>query len=303
MKEEQWKQELSLEQPFCVPNLCENLLTHSMAISSIKSNLLNHDGNGLIRLGGYCIQVTRKEDSSSSQAQFHVIVCHLFDHKMAVLTTNSLGDSLQEIDMTGYAGNTVLDLDRSGRRWEGGVLNNLPFGYGCEYSEKDNLLYQGFRMGSMNVCYGTEYRDSSVSNQRLFSGHYFNGKRHGLGVMYDLQGEVDYEGEWGDDKPVKTASIDILTCIPSGDEIVLSIEQLVIGSNIGNTDKVPLLRISPFFSHLKSIHVGANSFKQTHRFMLDGLVALEEVVCDYGSFLALESKDSKSKYVIERCTK
>lgn len=302
MKEEQWQQQSSLHQPFCVPNLCENLLTHSMAISSIKSNLLNHDGNGLIRLGGYCIQVTRKEESSASasasaptQSQFHVIICHLFDHKMAVLTANSLGDNLQEIDMTGYVDNAVIDLARSGRRWEGGMLNNLPFGYGCEYSDNDNLIYQGFRMGSMNVCYGTEYRDSSVSNQRLFSGHFFNGKRHSLGVMYDLQGEVDYEGEWSDNNTVKTESIDILTCIPGGDEIVLSIEQLVIGSNIGNTDKIPLLRISPFFSHLKSIHIGANSFKQTHGFVLDGLVALEEVICDYGSFLALESKDSKSK--------
>ena len=269
-----------------------------MAISSIKSNLLNHDGNGLIRLGGYCIQVTRKEEvsaSASSQSQFHVIICHLFDHKMAVLTANSLGDNLQEIDMTGYVDNAVIDLARTGRRWEGGMLNNLPFGYGCEYSDNDNLIYQGFRMGSMNVCYGTEYRDSSVSNQRLFSGHFFNGKRHSLGVMYDLQGEVDYEGEWSDNNTVKTESIDILTCIPGGDEIVLSIEQLVIGSNIGNTDKIPLLRISPFFSHLKSIHIGANSFKQTHGCVLDGLVALEEVICDYGSFLALESKDSKSK--------
>ena len=268
-----------------------------MAISSIKSNLLNHDGNGLIRLGGYCIQVTRKEEASasaSSQSQFHVIICHLFDHKMAVLTANSLGDNLQEIDMTGYVDNAVIDLARTGRRWEGGMLNNLPFGYGCEYSDNDNLIYQGFRMGSMNVCYGTEYRDSSISNRRLFSGHFFNGKRHSLGVMYDLQGEIDYEGEWND-TAVKSTSIDILTCIPDGDEIVLSIEQLVIGSNIGNTDKVPLLRISPFFSHLRSIHIGANSFKQTHGFVLDGLIALEELICDYGSFLALESKDSKSK--------
>ena len=294
MKEEQWKEKSSLHQPFSVLNLCENVLSHPMAISFIKSNLLNHDGNGLIRLGGYCIQVTRTEEPS---AQFQVIICHLFDHKMAVVTTNSLGENLREIDMTDYINNTVIDLSRSGRRWEGGMLNNLPFGYGCEYSDKDNLIFQGFRMGSMNVCYGTEYRDSSVSNHRLFSGHFFNGKRHGLGVVYDLQGEVDYEGEWEDDKAVKTAPMDILSCIPGGDEIVLSMEQLVIGSNIGNTDKIPILRISPFFSHLKSIHIGANSFKQTREFVLDGLGALEEVLCDYGSFLALEGKDSKPKYV------
>ena len=40
--------------------------------------------------------------------------------------------------------NVIIDLNTEGRRWEGGELNGKPFGFGVEYSEKGNLVYEGF---------------------------------------------------------------------------------------------------------------------------------------------------------------
>ena len=64
--------------------------------------------------------------------------------RMAVLTAESLGSELVEMDCSGMRENVIIDLNEEGRRWEGGELNGKPFGFGREYSENDNLVYEGF---------------------------------------------------------------------------------------------------------------------------------------------------------------
>ena len=40
--------------------------------------------------------------------------------------------------------NMILDLDREGTRWEGGVLDHTPNGWGRLYNKDDWLVYEGF---------------------------------------------------------------------------------------------------------------------------------------------------------------
>ena len=56
------------------------------------------------------------------------------------------------------------------------------------------------------VCYGKEYRgirENNTSDNRLvYEGGYWNGVRYGIGKSYDMNGDVEYEGEWIDNLPV-----------------------------------------------------------------------------------------------------
>lgn len=39
-----------------------------------------------------------------------------------------------------------IDLDSKGRRWEGSVIDNKPYGYGAIYNEEENREYEGFML-------------------------------------------------------------------------------------------------------------------------------------------------------------
>ena len=51
----------------------------------------------------------------------------------------------------------VLNLSDDGERWEGDVLDNQPYGWGVLYDSENRMVYEGFRIGKVNVCYGTQY--------------------------------------------------------------------------------------------------------------------------------------------------
>ena len=72
--------------------------------------------------------------------------------------------------VNGIEPNEVLNLSDDGERWEGDVLNNQPCGWGVLYDSENRMAYEGFRIGSVNMCYGTQYYS-------------------------DIQ-RVEYKGEW-----------------------------------------------------------------------------------------------------------
>ena len=60
-------------------------------------------------------------------------------------------------DVNGIEHNQVLDLSDDGERWEGDVLDKQPYGWGVLYDSENRMVYEGFRMGEVNVCYGRSY--------------------------------------------------------------------------------------------------------------------------------------------------
>ena len=116
--------------------------------------------------------------------------------KMAVLTADGIESELIEMDCSGMRENVIIDLNREGRRWEGGELNGKPFGFGFEYSEDGNLVYEGFVFEGMKVCVGKEWNDDGNNNCLMYEGGYCNDERWGKGISYDSTGNVDFEGEW-----------------------------------------------------------------------------------------------------------
>ena len=94
----------------------------------------------------------------------------------------------------------VLNLSDDGERWEGDVLGNQPFGWGVLYDSEGEKAYEGFRVGEVNVCYGTRYySDIGVME---YEGEWCDGKRWGKGTQYNRHGDWVYRGDWVNDVQV-----------------------------------------------------------------------------------------------------
>ena len=98
--------------------------------------------------------------------------------------------------------NQVLDLSDEGERWEGDVLNNKPYGWGVLYDKEGEKMYEGFRIGKVNVCYGTQYYSDIQKVE--YEGEWYGGMRSGHGIQYNRNGEVMYDGYWMYDEHMQT---------------------------------------------------------------------------------------------------
>ena len=94
--------------------------------------------------------------------------------------------------MEGLINSIIIDLNENGVRWEGSVLDGIPFGYGEIYNEDNNKIYKGFMFEGMKVCYGSEfYGDVEIVE---YEGDYYKNMRYGYGRLYDKKNELIYEG-------------------------------------------------------------------------------------------------------------
>ena len=178
----------------------------------------------------------------------------------------------------------VIDLNVNGRRWEGGMKDGKPLGYGVMYDEEGKKEYEGFMMDGKKMCYGMEY--SNDTERVRYRGCFYNGKRCGKGVLYNRNGMVDYDGLWKNDKP-STLQFDGLTI----DNYTESIEI------VNNSFKEVESFIPPFFLHsLKRIVIGDECFGKVRVFELNGLGELESVVIGKRCF----SMNSKEPWNSER---
>ena len=121
-----------------------------------------------------------------------VVVADLKTHEMRVYD----GDDWKENEQDGV---DCIDLDVNGKRWEGGVKNGKPFGYGVLYDEEGKKEYEGFMVDGVKMGYGIEYYNDIERIE--YEGCFYDGKRFGRGVLYDRNGLVEYNGLWKNDEP------------------------------------------------------------------------------------------------------
>ena len=116
------------------------------------------------------------------------------DNQIKVNVTSHQVLIVNDKDVSRIEHNLLLDLNDEGERWEGDVLNGKPCGWGVLYDNENRIAYEGFRVGNVNVCYGTRYySDIGVIE---YKGELLCGKRWGRGIQYDRNGKVVYDGEW-----------------------------------------------------------------------------------------------------------
>ena len=206
-------------------------------------------------------------------------------NRMCVLTANTLNDVLTEMDTSDLQENAILELNRKGRRWKGGLLHNRPFGYGCEFSKNGNLVYEGFMFNGDRVCVGKEFHDNVDNNVCVYEGGYYMGERWNKGISYDLSGAVEYDGEWMDNHMNKRgAEIIDLQITMEGVSISNVITELVIGNTMANSSKISDIQLSTEFTKLKLIRIGERSLQNVVNFIINGIPTLETILIGNSSF-------------------
>ena len=194
--------------------------------------------------------------------------------------------------------NEVISLDANGRRWEGGVRDGKPYGFGVVYDGEGRKEYEGFMMDGMRVCYGIEYY-SDVGKVE-YEGGYYDDKRFGKGVLYDRIGAIDYQGLWNNDEPYS----------PHFDgKMMDSHTECIDVPNDSFNDSTSFIRNS-FIPSLRRIVIGDDCFGSVRFFELDGLDELRSIVIGERSFTIgkdldtiIASKRSDGAYRLVNCPK
>ena len=174
--------------------------------------------------------------------------------------------------VNGIEHDRVLDLSDDGERWEGDVLNDQPYGWGVLYDSENRMVYEGFRIGDVSVCYGRSYYSDIQKVE--YEGMICEGRRWGRGVQYDRTGKIVIDGEWMNDKHEMQERIEI---IDNNSNLHNHVEELVVNSNCCNGKKWSVIDFT-IMSHLREIRVGDKCFDSVNEFKLIGLSQLERVV-------------------------
>ena len=202
-------------------------------------------------------------------------------------------------EVKGIEHNRVLDLSDDGERWEGDILNDEPYGWGVVYDSENRMVYEGFRMGNMSVCYGTRYySDVGVIE---YEGEWFEGKRWGRGVQYDRRGKTVFEGEWMNDGH----SDKRIVMNKTSQFLHNHIEELVLKGKCCNGREWILLDFSILFD-LRVLQVGNECFESVKEVKLIGLNRLERVMIGKNSFtkwrnVGPESIDPDRHFYLKNC--
>ena len=167
----------------------------------------------------------------------------------------------------------VVDLNDTGDRWEGCVMDGLPFGWGKRFNENGDLMYEGFSIFDSYCLYGTDYYPDLHTAR--YEGNWYDGKRCGKGVLFNRMGERIIEGEWLNDNQMidPTVWVENTPLLPG---LTSFLEILIIGENCCNECDSLLLNDFP---HLKGVHIGSGSFgKESEEDMLFSCVNCPELI-------------------------
>lgn len=173
-------------------------------------------------------------------------------------------------DLSRVERNRTLDLSSAGNRWEGDVLNDGPFGWGVLFNEEGRMVYEGFRIGEVNVCYGRSYyADSGVVE---YEGEWCGGLRCGRGIQYDRSGAVVFEGEWMNDKHLERS----IYLSPDNEVLHSRIEELTVKSHCCNSEEWKELDFRGLGS-LQQLRIGCNCFNHVTSVIIMDLENLASV--------------------------
>ena len=180
-------------------------------------------------------------------------------------------NSICELSPSFLQSNQIIDMDRSGRRWEGSALFGKPAGYGAEYDDEGRCEYEGFVFNGQCVCYGTEYYRDCVEERVKYCGCWNNGRRCGRGTMYDRNGEIDAESLWLE----HALSKDELA-FPNLPWICLFAETIVLAGEMPSS--ISAVEFQSNFLHLQILEISSYSLSSVQSFQLKYLPKLKSLV-------------------------
>ena len=191
------------------------------------------------------------------------------------------------VDVSGMKHNEILDLSVDGDRWEGDVLNGNPYGWGVLYDKRNRMVYEGFQINGVHVCYGRAYY--ADLSKIAYEGEWCEGMRWGRGTQYNRNGKIVYDGEWLSDGHVETN----ITLRKESELLHNHIEELSVCDNACNREEWKVLDLS-LLPLLKDLAIGSECFGCIEEVKLIGLTELKRVVIGKKSFCNSRSCDDDS---------
>ena len=268
-----------------IPQLVQACYYQSEYTSLVFQNLTNLDLCGVIQVGSYYCQICTDEKKVPQ-----LILCNDQNHSMVILKENEQHQLVEWI-VCDPNNQTILDLDPTGRRWEGSVIDGVPCGYGVEYDDRDEISREGFVFQGQLVCWG--YENYPNSSSKKYCGQYFAGQRYGRGVMYDLQNAVEYNGQWQFDQP-KTVG-NVKTSLPFLDITTTQVE--LLGELSVSLDNFIL---SSLFLNLTSVLIDSLVINSLKNFTLENLPSLTQVAIVYYRDDQPDEKPFFSPYIVPK---
>ena len=189
------------------------------------------------------------------------------------VAVNSVSKELlvvDEMSVSGIEHEQVLNLNDEGERWEGDVLEDCPFGWGELYDSDNRKMYEGFRIRDVSVCYGRSYYPDIQKVE--YEGEICEGKRWGIGVQYDRNGDVVIDGEWIADAKLKTS----ITISEESTFLHSMIEELIVSDNCCNGKEWKVLDFT-FTPYLRDLHIGNYCFREVNNVKLIEMNNLEKL--------------------------
>lgn len=295
-------------------NLHDFIQLLSNDYSSHFTGLLNlYNGNvdhGLFMRGHTYLQMNKRGEDV-----YQFIFVNRESKEMKVWSASPINNQIKEENLRRRKENGVVDLGNTGCYWEGEVLymddhRCIPYGYGKEYNEENNVVYEGFIVEGKRVCYGKEYhgirKNKNGKNELVYEGGYVNGNRYGVGSSYELNGKMEYEGDWVDNQYAGNVckNKEVIKTRAQTDLLVLaSLEELAIKDGLQYYTTIPSLHLSPFLWRLKRIEISNTYFITIRELVLDGLKALESVKIGNDICRDVDDEHVGGLFCIKNCPK
>ena len=207
---------------------------------------------------------------------------------------------VNEDDVSGIEHGKVLDLSDNGERWEGDVLNNEPYGWGVLYDSENRMAYEGFRIGEVNVCYGTLYYSDIQKVE--YKGMICEGKRWGRGVQYNREGKVMFDGEWMEGEQMEK---EVMVMIDDKALLHNHLEVLHVSSSCCNEREWRMIDFS-VMPNLRELKVEDDCFENVEEVRVIGMKKLESVVIGENCFAKRDSDwvyDPSHRFYLKDCDK
>ena len=194
----------------------------------------------------------------------------------------------------------IVDLSARGDRWEGGIVNGKPCGWGCMFSEEGYLIYEGFLYGTHRIGYGKQYYD--VEKPLLqYEGGWVNNMFMGVGKLFDMTGSLLFDGSWIEGKSTIPRSLVVLRSSNCFRTLTSLLEELVFETG-SIKDNLTIASFLTILTSLQRLVVKDSCFQTTYRFALSFLPVLQsvEIGMNCGSAIPV-GKRHQSLFQVDHC--
>ena len=180
-----------------VQDLLDKVISDPSLEHAICYNRKGHYYYGTLKTDQYAILIRDYVNNNL----YGYWVCDLDTHEFFFYSQDRFG--FHEYVPVNPVRNAVMDLDANGRRWEGTLVNDHPYGYEVKYDEDGHVEYEGYIYQNCKIGFCIEYYSDieKVKSKRVYGGD----KLWGRSILYDRNGDVTEDSFWLSGTPLSSS--------------------------------------------------------------------------------------------------